>query len=135
VISLINLMETWEWAVSQSDIDKLTALNRSYVASVQNSDVDCFREILAEDFLCTNPDGSLLSKAEFLELIERPAKISGLIEDQVKVRLFGDFAIIHARITYRSSAGKERVGRYTDDWARRGGTWVCVSAQTAGEEF
>ena len=34
-----------------NDIDELTALNRDYVASVQNSDVKRFDEILAAGFL------------------------------------------------------------------------------------
>jgi len=34
---------------------ELTALNRDYVNSVQNSDVKRFDEILAEDFYCSNP--------------------------------------------------------------------------------
>jgi ketosteroid isomerase-like protein len=132
----MKMIETSELTpMSQSDIDKLTALNRSYVASVQNSDVTCFNEILADDFMCSNPDGSLLNRAEFLELIGKPARISGLVEDHVQVRLMGDFAIIHARITYRSGTGKERVGRYTDDWARRDSGWRCVSAHTTGEDF
>ena len=42
-----------------NDIDELTALNRDYVASVQNSDVKRFDEILAADFYCSNPDKTL----------------------------------------------------------------------------
>ena len=48
------------------DIDELTALNRDYVASVQNGDVKRFDEILAQDFYCTNPDKSLVDRAGFL---------------------------------------------------------------------
>jgi hypothetical protein len=40
------------------DLEQLTALNRDYVASVQNSDVGRFDEILAPDFYCSNPDKS-----------------------------------------------------------------------------
>jgi hypothetical protein len=42
--------------------------------------------------LFTNPDGSLYNRAEFLDLIGKGARISELREDQVNVRLFGDFA-------------------------------------------
>ena len=51
---------------TQSDIDALTALNTDYIHSVQHSDVQRFDEILAEDFLCSNPDGSLVDKNQFL---------------------------------------------------------------------
>jgi ketosteroid isomerase-like protein len=101
---------------------------------VHGGNVKRFDEILADDFLCTNPDGSLLSRAQFLDLIAQPPRVDGLKEDEVNVRLFGDFAIIHARISCQSKAGVERIGRYTDDWARRNGKWVCVSAHS-GEDF
>ena len=50
-----------------NDIDKLTALNRDFVASVQNSDVRRFDEILAPEFYCSNPHKSLVDRAAFLE--------------------------------------------------------------------
>ncbi len=46
---------------------ELTALNRDYVASVQNSDVKRFDEILADDFYCSNPDKSLVDRSGFLK--------------------------------------------------------------------
>ena len=110
------------------DLDTLTALNRDYVASVQKGDVKRLEEILADDFMCSNPDGSLLDKAEYLKLTAQPVTISGLGAENVRIRLLGDFAIIHARFNYRSADGKQRRGRYTDNWARRDGTWVAVSA-------
>ena len=106
----------------------LESLNRDYIASVQNGDVARFREILAEDFLCSNPDGSLVDKPAFLAQTARPVTISGLSIDDVRIRLMGDFAIIHARTHYRTQAGEARQGRYTDGWARRDGTWRCVFA-------
>ena len=47
---------------TRSDLDALTALNRDYIHSVQHGDVRRFDEILAQDFLCSNPDGSLVDK-------------------------------------------------------------------------
>jgi hypothetical protein len=41
-----------------NDIDTLMQLNRDYIQSVQHGDVRRFDEILADDFLCSNPDGS-----------------------------------------------------------------------------
>jgi len=80
-----------------NDIQKLTALNRDYVASVQSSDVKRFDEILAEDFYCSNPDKSLVDRAAFLKQTAVPATIKNLKAEDVKIRLLGDFAIIHAR--------------------------------------
>jgi ketosteroid isomerase-like protein len=113
---------------TQSDIDALTALNRDYIHSVQHGDVRRFGEILAEDFLCSNSDGSLVDKNQFLAQTARPVTISGLAPQGVKIRILGDVAIIHARTSYITADGEQRHGRYTDVWARRDGKWLAVSA-------
>ena len=111
-----------------SDVEILEQLNRDYVASVQHSDVRRFDEILADDFYCSNPDGSLVDRAAFLEQTARPITVSELEPRDVKIRLFGDLAIIHARTTYKTADGDARSGRYTDVWARQNGRWLAVSA-------
>ena len=57
-------------ANAQHDLDTLAALNRAYTASVEKGDVKRFEEILADDFMMSNPDGSLLDKGEFLKLTD-----------------------------------------------------------------
>ena len=113
------------------DIDELTLLNRDYVASVQNSDVKRFNEILAQDFYCTNPDKSLVDRAGFLEQTAVPVTIRNLKADDVKIRVMGDFAIIHGRTSYTTPDGKPASGRYTDCWARQDGRWLAVSAHVS----
>src|ERR1700738_1335254 len=113
---------------TRSDLDALTALNRDYIHSMQHGDVQRFDEILAEDFLCSNPDGSLVDKNQFLAQTARPVTISGLAVKDVKVRILGDVAIIHARTSYTTAEGEQRKGRYTDVWPRRDGKWLAVSA-------
>jgi ketosteroid isomerase-like protein len=112
----------------RSDIEILQQLNRDYITSVQTSDVRRFDEILAGDFLCSNPDGSLADRAAFLAQTARPVTITGLEAHDVRIRIMGDVAIIHARTTYTMPDGRAGAGRYTDVWARRDGRWLAVSA-------
>src|SRR5256712_13073909 len=114
--------------MAATDLQTLEQLNRDYISSVQNSDVRRFDEILAEDFLCSNPDGSLVDRAGFLVQTARPVTISNLEARDVKIRIMGDVAIIHARTTYTMPDGRAVSGRYTDVWARRQGRWLPVSA-------
>jgi ketosteroid isomerase-like protein len=113
---------------AQSDHDTLLGLNEGYIRSVQAGDVAWFREHLAEDFYCSNPDASLVDKAGFLAQTAKPVTIRGLAISDVKIRDLGDVAIIHARTHYQTSNGEPRSGRYTDVWARRDGRWLAVSA-------
>jgi ketosteroid isomerase-like protein len=114
--------------VASADVETLERLNRDYITSVQTSDVRRFDEILAEDFLCSNPDGSLVDRAGFLAQTARPVAISNLETHDVRIRIIGDVALIHARTTYTLADGRAGGGRYTDVWARRAGRWLCVSA-------
>ena len=114
--------------VPSTDVDTLQQLNRDYITSVQKSDVRRFDEILAEEFYCSNPDGSLVDRAGFLVQTARPVTISNLEARDVLIRIIGDVAIIHARTTYTLADGRPGSGRYTDVWARRHGRWLAVSA-------
>lgn len=110
------------------DRTRLLALNLDYVRSVQAGDVARFRQILADDFRGSMPDGTLLDKAAFLAQTARPVTISGLACHDVELRVLGEVAIVHARTTYTTADGRAAAGRYTDVWAKRNGEWLAVAA-------
>lgn len=115
-------------AAPSSDLATLMDLNRDYIRSVQTSDVQRFKEILADDFLCSLPDGSLIDRERFLEQTAQPVTIANLQAHDVNVRIIGDVAIVHARTTFTGPGGRSASGRYTDVWAKRQGKWLAVSA-------
>lgn len=117
--------------MAANDREMLHALNENYVRSVAESDVRWFDENLSQDFLNTNPDCSIIDRAGFLARIANPVGVKGLHPEDVNIRLFGDFAIIHARTVYTKPDGSGGAGRYTDIWARQGGRWLCVAAHVA----
>src|SRR6187455_2050736 len=106
-----------------NDVATLTELNDAYLESVKMGDVERFREILADDFLCSAADGSVLDKTQFIELTAGPRTLRYLGGTDIRIRLFGDVAIIHAATTYTTMEGREGRGRYTDVWAKRDGVW------------
>jgi ketosteroid isomerase-like protein len=111
-----------------ADLEMLQALNRDYIHSVQTGDVGRFNELLAEDYYCSNPDGSLVDRIGFLEQTAKPPSIANLRAENVLIRFFGDIAIIHGRTGYDLPDGSQAHGRYTDVWARQGNTWKTISA-------
>ena len=112
----------------KSDFETLDGLNDDYIRSVQESDVARFDQILAREFYCSNPDGSLVDRPAFLTQTAQPVPIRGLASHDVKIRLLGDVAIIHARTSWTKPDGTPGRGRYTDVWARQDGSWKAVSA-------
>ena len=117
-----------EGDVSASDLHTLQELNRNYVRSAETSDVRWYSENLAEDFLSSSVDGSLVDRPSFLARVARPYPGSNLEAQDVRIRIIGEVALIHAAFKYRKADGQEGSGRYTDIWARRQGRWRCVSA-------
>ncbi len=111
-----------------TDQATLEALNREYIRSVSEADVGWFDANLSEDFVNSNPDGSLVDRAGFLAQIGRGSTVKNLDIEDVLIRELGDVALIHARTTYVKADGQPGAGRYTDVWARRDGRWVCVAA-------
>jgi ketosteroid isomerase-like protein len=110
------------------DHTTLDELNAHYIRSVRESDVRWFDENLTEDFLNSNPDGSIVDRAAFLKQIAPPCPVKNLGVEDVRIRIFGDVALIHARTTYLKPDGQAGAGRYTDTWVRRGARWLCVAA-------
>jgi ketosteroid isomerase-like protein len=111
-----------------SDLDLLHELNSNYVRSVEQSDVGWFDANLSDDFLNSNPDGTLVDRAGFLAQIAKKSAATNIKESDVRIVLRGDFAFIHARTTYTRPDGTPGAGRYTDIWWTRDGRWLCVSA-------
>lgn len=114
-----------------SPLETLQELNRHYIRSVQESDVRWFEANLAEDFMNSNPDGTLVDRAGFLRQIAPRCPVSNLRAEDVRIRMLGDVAIVHARTTYGKPDGRPGAGRYTDVWQLRKGRWLCVSANVS----
>jgi ketosteroid isomerase-like protein len=111
-----------------SEVEVLRDLNSQYIHSVVHSDVARFTEILADDFLCTNPDGSLIDKPQFLRQTAVPVSFTDFDVDDLRIRVLGDVAIIHGRTRFVLKDGRRGRGQYTDVWEKRQGRWLAVSA-------
>ena len=90
-----------------TDLDLLHDLNQAYLDSVRTGDVGRFRQLLADDFTARTPAGELLDKAQFLERTAGPRTLERLTGEDVRIRILGDVAIIHAATPLRRSPGRK----------------------------
>ena len=112
-----------------SDEATLTELNAQYVDSFMKADVDWYRRHLADDFLCIESDGSLLDKAAFLRQTAAGPDVEAFRLDDVRVRRYGDVALVHGLGTFTRCDGTTGTSRYTDVYAKIDGAWKAISAQ------
>jgi ketosteroid isomerase-like protein len=126
---------------SESTVDTLamitiTALNEEYIAALLAGDADWYRDHITDDFVCIEPDGTILDKPAFLRDAARgPAAASFVVED-LHIRIYGTVAIVQAIGRFSCDNGVAGTNRYTDVYARVDGAWKAVTAhitRVAGE--
>jgi hypothetical protein len=108
-------------------MDMLKELNDGYVRAYEEGDIEFYKRVLAPDFMSSEPDFQLRDKERFLEFLSKPRPITDMKAHEVVIRIIDDFAIVHARLTFKNLNSVECEGRYTDDYHRRDGIWVCVA--------
>jgi ketosteroid isomerase-like protein len=118
------------WTQEQADdVNELHRLNADYIASDQGSDVACYERFLAPDFTATLPDLVFRDRAQFLDLISQPRPFLDLTAHDVTIRILGDVALMHGRVTYTTISDRaDRQALYTDTYQRRDGRWLCIAA-------
>ena len=74
------------------------------------------------------PDCLLRNKKQFQEMMAAPRPFTELKADDVRIRLFGDFAIIHSHMTFRTKDGvfyvKVDIPMTGSDGMENGSTWL-----------
>ena len=92
-------------------------------------DVRWYEEHLADDFVCIESDGSLRNRSEFLRLTAKGPDVSEYRLDRVRIRMYGDMALVQATGLFTRKDGSAGKSRYIDVYVRNGDKWKVVSAQ------
>jgi ketosteroid isomerase-like protein len=121
------------FAQPAADERELTQLVRDLNAAIVKPDVAFLERVLHPDYTHVRPRGTVETRAQYLE--DRKSgrvDFDSLVADEIKVRRFGDTAVV----TYRSTAkGKDPQGaideqrRWTRVFVRQGGRWLLVQSQ------
>jgi ketosteroid isomerase-like protein len=116
-----------------TDVRELTQLVKDLNAAIVKPDIAFLEQILDKDYTHYRPHGNVENRAQYLE--DRKSghvDFASLIADDIKVRVYGDTAIV----TYRSTAkGKDQDGaideqrRWTRVFVRHDGHWKLVHSQ------
>ena len=110
---------------------ELIRLEKQWVDAVIKLDLAFLDRIWADDYVWTASDGNIWSKAHTLESLKSGEdRVLSVRTDDVKVRVYGDAAVVTGRSTFNETfKGKDVSGseRFTDTWVRRSGRWQCVA--------
>ena len=96
-------------------------------------DAETIDRLYSDDFLSINADASYSDKQDAVEMIEaaRPPVVEEIINDETRVRQFGNSAVITGRSKYVSTEGDlgTVVVRHTMIWVKEDDRWQLVGWQ------
>jgi ketosteroid isomerase-like protein len=114
---------------------ELIKLENEWADAWVKSDVAFFERIEADDYTYTACEGSVWTKAQDLALLKSGQDvITSWVLADMKVRVYGDAAVITGRATVKETyKGKDvsRQERWTDTWVKRAGRWQCVAGHSS----
>jgi len=113
---------------------KLIALENAWDQAQLNHDARAVQDLLSDDFVYTDYDGSVLDKLRFLTDLRDPAYRATLVTNEdVKVFNYQNVAVVigtyHTKGTYKRQPFDHH-GRFTDTWVYQNYTWKCVASHT-----
>jgi uncharacterized protein (TIGR02246 family) len=108
---------------------QLRAINHRFVDAFVAGSGDFIDRLTAEDFVLTANDGVWRDRMDFVAQMRKVAPLGGVSYDDVRVRLFGPVALLHAVFEGVQPDGKVAKVRYTDVYVWNGADWRLVSGQ------
>lgn len=117
-----------------SDEQAILQLERDLQAAALKSDTTLFERVATDDYVVTNPVGMVGGKAESIASAKN-FKMESLSTDDVRVRVYGDAAVVTGRATLKAQiatpagAAQDISGqyRYTRVYVRQQGQWRLAS--------
>lgn len=120
-------------APASKDEQELRRLEDEWLGSYLRGDKTTFDRIVADDFTGTDESATIRNKMQERELIQPPPPSikTSLTNDDLRVRIFGDAAIVTGRIVAKiQPSGQSDIAfqsRFTDTFLRRQGHWQVAS--------
>jgi ketosteroid isomerase-like protein len=115
-----------------SDEDQIRQMEIEWGDAFLRRDIATLDRLMADEYILTDPLGSVRGKAESLAAIETNEVLFESTEsDNVNVLINGDTAVVTARSTFRGRyKGWSVAGRYqyTDVLVKRRGAWKAVGS-------
>jgi ketosteroid isomerase-like protein len=117
---------------ASSEKDTLVQIEHDWGNALLKADVAAWSRYLGDDWVLTYSDGTLVTKPMALaDLKEGALRIESFQLDDVKVRVYGDAAVVTGLITEKSKfRDKDTSGarRFTDVFVKRDGRWQAVAS-------
>ena len=119
-------------AAQQTPEQEVAAVENARIAATQKRDADAVAAFIADDFIATNGQGRLTTRAQYLDNMRaNPAPIQ-MHHNDVMVRVWGNAAVITGRAdNTRPDGSLGTPSRFTHVYIKQGGRWKMVAMHTS----
>lgn len=133
VILVFVLAALCSSAVAQSVEDHIKKMETDRAAAVIKGDIDKLDKETADDYTLININGHMSDKSQMINGFKSGQnKLSQDDVSDMKVRVYGDVAVVTGRVTVKGTmGGKDASGdaMFTRVYVKKGGKWQSVALQ------
>jgi uncharacterized protein (TIGR02246 family) len=108
---------------------QLRSINHRFVDAFVRPNFEFMAALVDVNFVRTTSTGEWEGRDPFVETFRQPAGLAGASYDDVRVRVYGSVALVHAVFEGLSADGRTLKVRYTDVYRWDGDAWRLVSGQ------
>ena len=113
--------------------EEVTRLNRRWMEAYVRRDTAFLEQYLADDYVSTFPDGTVLDKQGEIESLKSgDIALTEMTPSEMNVRTYGGAAVITGRSTIKANVKGKKVSgeyRFTDVWIKQDNHWRAVASQ------
>ncbi len=119
-------------AAFKGDEGQIHALENAWNQAELQHDPGALNQILTDDFVITEPDGTLQTKKEHMAFTkDKSYHYDLLVSEDFRIKVYGTVGVVtgtyHEKGKYKGKIFDRR-GRFTDTWIKLNGTWHCVAS-------
>jgi ketosteroid isomerase-like protein len=110
--------------------EELLKLENEFAEAIVRNDLEGIGRLVADDWIIIEPDGGIVDRARFFEVIKSGALTHEMMESEnLRVRVYGDSAVVTAITRTKGKFMRQEFStqeRATDVFVKRDGRWQCV---------
>ncbi len=114
------------------DEGQILALENAWNQAELQHDPAALKLILADDFVITEPDGTIQTRQQHFDFMkDKSYHYDLLVSEDFRIKVYGDAGVVtgtyHEKAKYKGKQFDRR-GRFTDTWIKSNGSWRCVAS-------
>ncbi len=111
---------------------EIRRLENERAGAFERGDIELVKRMSSDDYIATSVTGQVKNKAQVLEEMTSGGRRLKFIHDDIRVRVYGNTAVITGRSTRKGRENSNEVDdqvRFTGVYAKQNGRWLKVAQQ------